>query len=256
MMKGWLGVKRIERGNPQGRAKLFPALLLSLLPFLGSSSMGLAETPTLDRGEDLYRACRSCHEIGENAKNKVGPHLDGIEGRIAGSIGEFSYSDAMRQAGDDGLAWDADSLHQYLEKPRLFIPGNRMSFRGMKEEADRAALIAYLFEAGRAEPDPSGPDTAALDGPANEMADLIIGIDGDPEYGEYLSGECVTCHQISGHADGIPSIVGLPQDYFIRSLLEYKHNIRNNEVMKLMVSNMGNDEMAALAAYFGAQTPE
>jgi cytochrome c553 len=68
---------------------------------------------------------------------------------------------------------------------------------------------------------------------------LCSRLEGDPEYGEYLAGECVTCHQATGHADGIPSIVGLPKDYFvIRSLFEYRTNVRSNEVMKLRVANL------------------
>ena len=80
--------------------------------------------------------------------------------------------------------------------------------------------------------------------------------EGDPEYGEYLAGECVTCHQPSGHADGIPSIVGLPKDYFVRALFEYKTNVRSNEVMKLRVANLANEEIAALAAYFSGLEPQ
>ena len=81
-------------------------------------------------------------------------------------------------------------------------------------------------------------------------------MEGDPEYGEYLAGECVTCHQETGHADGIPSIVGVPKDYFIRALFEYKNNIRSNEVMKLRVANLTNEEIAALAAYFNGLEPQ
>ena len=66
----------------------------------------------------------------------------------------------------------------------------------------------------------------------------------------------MTCHQPTGHVEGIPSIVGLPRDYFIRSLFEYKNNIRSNEVMKLRVGNLSNEEIAALAAYFGSLEPQ
>ena len=114
------------------------------------------------------------------------------------------------------------------------------------------ALISWLATAS----------ASCTPGSAAEPADSIgrgsgdklyrhrAGDGGRPGYGEYLAGECVTCHQQSGHADGIPSIVGLPRDYFIRALFEYKTNVRSNEVMKLRVTNLVNDEIAALAAYF------
>jgi cytochrome c len=88
------------------------------------------------------------------------------------------------------------------------------------------------------------------------MADAVLALKGDVEYGAYLAQECLTCHQASGHADGIPSIVGLPRAHFVGALLEYRNNIRSNEVMKLMTSAMGNEEMAALAAYFGELQPD
>ena len=132
-----------------------------------------------------------------------------------------------------------------------------MSFRGMANASERAVLIAWLEGATRQQPaaDPAAEDVSA-DGPVGNFTDIVLQIAGDPEYGEYLAGECVTCHQASGHADGIPSIVGLPRDYFIRSLFEYRNNIRSNEVMKLRVANLANEEIAALAAYFSSLDPK
>ena len=95
-----------------------------------------------------------------------------------------------------------------------------------------------------------------ISGLERQNPEALLEVEGDPEYGEYLAGECVTCHQPTGHVEGIPSIVGLPRDYFIRSLFEYKNNIRSNEVMKLRVGNLSNEEIAALAAYFGSLEPQ
>lgn len=83
----------------------------------------------------------------------------------------------------------------------------------------------------------------------------ILSLDGDPAYGEYLGGECVTCHQRSGASDGIPPITGLPVDYAVRALVEYKLGIRGNEVMKLMTARLDEEEIAALAAYFAGLEP-
>ena len=228
-----------------GRGALF--VLFFLIALVSARLDGRAETP--------FTPCRSCHEIGPNAKNRVGPHLDGILGRQAGTVDGFAYSKAMREAGENGLTWTAETLSDYVSKPRDFIPGNRMSFRGMDDAGERAALIDWLTQHSGATPADDVTAVVPSSTVSSDMASLVLKIDGDPAYGEYLSTECVTCHQASGHADGIPSIVGLPRDYFIRALLAYQSNIRDNEVMKLITSSMGNEEMAALAAYFGSLSP-
>ncbi|WP_421858806.1 c-type cytochrome [Oricola sp.] len=223
--------------------------------WLGTAVAGQASDE--DRGEKLFSQCKNCHEVGEGARNKVGPHLDGIMGRVAGTIEGFKYSKAMRAAGEGGLVWSPETLAEYLEKPRGFIKGNRMSYRGMNDAADRTALVSWLAKASASAPgEDITPEIASLDSPATSFADIVLAMEGDPDYGEYLAGECVTCHQSSGHADGIPSIVGLPRDYFIRALFEYKTNVRSNEVMKLRVNNLVNDEIAALAAYFSQLEPQ
>ena len=223
---------------------------------LGLSSVFAGLDPT-GATEPVFKPCAICHEIGSGARHKVGPHLDGLFGRMAGSLDDFRYSDGMRAAGEAGLVWSADTLDEYLERPRDFIKGNRMSFRGMPDEAERAALISWLETATQHAPaEDAVAGDASADGLVRSFADIVLQIEGDPEYGEYLAGECVTCHQASGHADGIPSIVGLPKDYFVKSLFEYRTNVRSNEVMKLRVANLANDEIAALAAYFSSLDPQ
>lgn len=78
-------------------------------------------------------------------------------------------------------------------------------------------------------------------------------MEGDVAYGEYLAGECVTCHQISGEYKGIPPIVGWPTDIFISILYEYRNEQRPNEVMQLISKKLTDEEMAALAAYFASR---
>lgn len=95
-------------------------------------------------GEGVWRQCRSCHQVGEGARNATGPMLTGILGHVAGTREGFRYSGPMRDAGAAGLVWTAETLDAYLTDPRAYLPGNRMSFRGLSDAGDRAAVIAYL----------------------------------------------------------------------------------------------------------------
>ncbi len=242
------GRRSVMAGGRRSRALLVIALLFTCV------SGALAED---DTGEALFKACATCHEIGEGAKHKVGPHLDGIVGRTAGTIDGFRFSEAMRKAGEKGLRWDAAALNAYLQKPREYIPGNRMSYRGMADAAQRGQLIEWLLARSAASPSQDVTrQVANLSGPSRSFADEVLKLEGDRELGEYLAGDCVTCHQQSGRADGIPSIVGVPRDYFVNAIFAYKTNVRNNEVMKLRVGNLTNEEIAALAAYFESLEPD
>ena len=104
----------------------------------------------LAAGEKLFGRCKACHAVGEGAKNKVGPQLNGVVGRKAGELEDFKYSGAMTEAGEGGLTWNDETLAAYLADPRGFVKGNRMAFAGIKKEEDLANVIAYLktFSAG------------------------------------------------------------------------------------------------------------
>jgi cytochrome c553 len=78
---------------------------------------------------------------------------------------------------------------------------------------------------------------------------------GDKALGEYLSSECVTCHQLSGRGTGIPPIVGLPDDSFIMIMSEYRQKKRDNPIMQTIAGRLSNEDIAALAAYFGSVKP-
>jgi cytochrome c len=118
----------------------------------------------------------------------------------------------------------------------------------MAGDSDRqSACRGSLVDETRRRPTP---------GRRRSFADIVLAMEGDPEYGEYLAGECVTCHQASGHADGIPSIVGLPRGLLRQGAVRVQDNVRQNEVMKLRVANLANEEIAALAAYFAGLEPQ
>ena len=95
-------------------------------------------------GEKVFRKCQACHAVGEGARNKVGPMLNGIIGAPFASVEGFRYSKALEEKRDVGMVWDEATLAAYLENPREAVPGGRMSFAGLKKESDQADVIAYL----------------------------------------------------------------------------------------------------------------
>lgn len=121
----------------------FPELVI----FLGLSvtvGAGWAQAVDLDAGKTVFAKCAACHAVGENAKNKVGPQLNDVIGRTAGTVEGYKYSKAMVEAGAGNLVWDKASLRDYLAKPRDFVKGTKMAFAGLKKEDELANVIAYL----------------------------------------------------------------------------------------------------------------
>ena len=109
-----------------------------------AASGALAADASVENGEEVFKKCRACHDVGPTAKNKVGPILNNLFGRKAGTIEGFSYSDANHKAGEAGWVWTDESMMKYLENPREAMPGNRMAFVGLRDEQDRKDIIAYL----------------------------------------------------------------------------------------------------------------
>ena len=96
------------------------------------------------KGESEFKKCKACHMVGEGAKNRVGPELNGIVGRVMGSVEGFKYSDPMMAKNAEGATWSEDDLDAFLAKPKDYLPGTKMSFPGLKKEDDRENVIAYL----------------------------------------------------------------------------------------------------------------
>ena len=116
------------------RAALALGLLTGLAP-------AIVQAQDVAAGEKLFARCRSCHQVGEGAKNGIGPELNGIVGQSSGAVAGFRNSDALKRA---NLVWDEATLHDFLKKPAAMVPGNRMAFPGIAKDDDRADLIAFL----------------------------------------------------------------------------------------------------------------
>ncbi|MEL6477175.1 MAG: c-type cytochrome [Pseudomonadota bacterium] len=103
----------------------------------------------VEAGEKVFKKCKACHQVGDAAKNRVGPMLNGIYGASLASVDGFKYSSALLSMRDEGKVWDSDALHGFLEKPKAWAKGTKMSFNGLRKEADRTAVIEYLKSASR-----------------------------------------------------------------------------------------------------------
>nr|WP_262386557.1 cytochrome c family protein [Roseobacter litoralis] len=95
-------------------------------------------------GEKVFRKCKACHAVGEGAENKVGPALNGVIDRAVASGADFKYSDTLLALGAEGKTWSPETLAAFLEKPRSYAKGTKMSFAGLRKEDDRTNVIAYL----------------------------------------------------------------------------------------------------------------
>lgn len=114
---------------------ILAAALVAFTPFAAFAEGDVA------KGEKIFKKCKACHAVGEGAKNRVGPTLNGVVGRESAMIEGYKYSKAMKAI---GLTWDEETLAAYLTKPRKVVKGTKMAFAGLKKEADLANVIAYL----------------------------------------------------------------------------------------------------------------
>lgn len=112
-------------------------VVLALLIAVPASAQDIAA------GKKVFARCAACHNA-ETAANKLGPHLHGVIGRVAGSLEGYNYSKAMNEAGAAGLVWDEPALGEYLANPRARVPGTKMAFPGLKKPEEIRDVIAYI----------------------------------------------------------------------------------------------------------------
>ena len=105
------------------------------------AAAGGALAQDLAAGENSFKKCLPCHSVGEDAKNKVGPVLNGLEGRKSGTIEGYNYTEANKNS---GITWGEAVFKEYITNPRTKIPGTKMVFAGINNENERANLWAYL----------------------------------------------------------------------------------------------------------------
>lgn len=118
------------------RVMMFAAVLA-----LVGITIGQAQAQDAAAGEKVFAVCKACHQIGETAKNGVGPELNGLIGRHSGSVAGYNYSAANKNS---GLTWDEATFREYIKDPKAKVPGTKMVFAGLKDEKKIDDLIAFL----------------------------------------------------------------------------------------------------------------
>lgn len=106
-------------------------------------SAGAAAAQDAQKGEQDFAVCRPCHAVGPDAVNMLGPELNGLAGRRAGSVAGFAYSDANKKS---GIVWNQSTFSRYIQNPQAMVPGTKMFFIGIKDQQEIKDLWAYLSQ--------------------------------------------------------------------------------------------------------------
>ncbi|MGL3210763.1 c-type cytochrome [Bradyrhizobium sp. BR 1433] len=121
--------------------------VIVLATLLVAAGIGQATAQIVARGEVKFNACKACHQVGDNARNAIGPTLNGLIGRKAGSVEGYGYSEAMKNS---GITWTEADLAQYIYDPKAKVPGNKMAFGGLKDKQAVSDIIDYLHNFDKA----------------------------------------------------------------------------------------------------------
>jgi cytochrome c len=114
---------------------------IAIALLLLAASLAQARAQDAAAGEKVFLVCKACHQVGDTAKNAIGPTLNGLFGRKAGSVEGYSYSDANKKS---GITWDEATFEEYIKDPKAKVPGTKMAFAGIKDEKKIKDLVAYL----------------------------------------------------------------------------------------------------------------
>jgi cytochrome c len=118
------------------------AAAIALVPF----AAGASEDGDAAKGENVFKSCRACHAVGEGARNKVGPALNGVVCRALGSAEGYKYSNAMMAKADGGTIWTKENLDAFLENPTEYLGGRSKMPLKLRNEDKREDVIAYLAQ--------------------------------------------------------------------------------------------------------------
>lgn len=190
--------------------------------------------------------CAACHTLGADEPHGAGPNLHGLYGRVAGSVDGVAYTPFLRAAGQAGLVWGRESLRDFLITPEAVVQGSAHGdLPPVTEERLRTDLMTYVRLTTT--PPPPAPEDVVV-------PEAVLAMEGDVAYGAYLASECAACH-LPGRdsASGVPAIDGLGRDEMIRALFQYRVGARPNQAMVTVAARLGDEEILALAAYFGAE---
>ncbi len=117
--------------------------LSALVIIVSSATASAALAQDAAAGKTSFNKCLACHSIGEDAKNKVGPELNGLDGRKSGTVPDYNYSDANKNS---GITWNEAQFKEYIKDPRAKVPGTKMAFAGIKNENEINNLWAYVSQ--------------------------------------------------------------------------------------------------------------
>jgi len=227
-------------------------LILSWCIFATSSQSQTTQTSTTDPAQIAQECggdagageihfvenqCATCHSLVPENKLRSGPHLQELFTRNIASADGFAYSPKLVSLASEHTNWSRELLHAFLKEPH----GKDGGFAGFSDEQVMRDVMTYM----RTETLPPPPRRGTIEVPLE-----IASLKGDAEYGEYLAGECSACHDSRTQNSGLPSIDGMPYEIFVIAMLEYKLRARQNAEMQLVAQSLGNEEIAALAAYF------
>jgi cytochrome c len=135
---------RPTRARPALGAKgeaMMRTLIVAAALIVATSGAALAQD--VEKGEHVFNMCLPCHSIGDGAENKIGPELNGIDGRHSGTAPNYSYSDANKNS---GIVWNEANFKKYINDPRAMVPGTKMIFAGIKNEQEVNDLWAYVSQ--------------------------------------------------------------------------------------------------------------